>query len=69
MSLALPEGNESWAISTTQGSKAHDAQSKAAVCYHTGQLGRAAPGRAPYGRSWFDTVEYPKEVGCKERGY
>lgn len=55
-SSALPEGKEGWAISTTRGSKAHDAQSKAAVCHRTRQLGRAVPGRAPYGRPWFNTV-------------
>lgn len=59
MSPALPEGNEGWAIGTIQGSKAQDAQSRAAVCHGAGQLGRAAPGGAPYGRPWFNTVGIP----------
>lgn len=51
VSPALPEGSEGWAIGTTQGSKAQDAQSRAAVCHGAGQLGRA-----PYGRLWLNTV-------------
>ena len=72
VSPATPEGNEGQAISNTQGSKAHEAESRGAVWQGAGELGEGGLGRTRYGRAQFYMVDVPptlKQVGCKERWY